>query len=83
MIHKGKIEVPVFLLNVRIFGKNLHNFLVDSGASTNVMPMGVCKKLGLSPINPDKRVVQLDKFEVKVIGELLNVHMQLVLESRV
>ena len=34
---KDKVEVPPFLLNIRIYGKNLHNFLIDSGASCNVM----------------------------------------------
>lgn len=75
MIHKGKEEVPPFFLTIRIFDKKLHNYLVNLGDSTNIMPLGVCKKLGLSPIKSNKMVIQLDKFKVKVISELLNVHM--------
>ena len=30
---KDKVEVPPFLLSIRIYGKNIHNFLIDSRAS--------------------------------------------------
>jgi hypothetical protein len=35
---KGNPFVPPFLVTFEVFNKNLHNFLVDSGASSNVMP---------------------------------------------
>lgn len=76
-------EPAPFLLSVRIFGKLLHNCLVDSGASSNVMPKAICKKLGLIPIQTSKRVTQLDKTEVPVIEELSNIHMPLVADPRV
>jgi len=47
------------------------------------MPLGVCKKLGLNLAKSDKKVVQLDKSEVKVVGELLNIYMQVASEPRV
>lgn len=77
------MEVPPFLLTIRVFGKNLYNCLVDSRASTNVIPLRVCRKLGISPTKSDKRVVQLDKYEVKVVGELLNIHMKITSKPRV
>lgn len=32
-LFQGKFEIPPFLTTIRIFGKNLHNFLIDSRAS--------------------------------------------------
>jgi len=74
-IYKEKIESPPFILTLRIFGKNLHNFLVDLGASINVMPLSVYQVLGLSPAKSLNKVTQLDKFEVNVTGELTHIHM--------
>lgn len=36
---------PPFLLSFEIFNFNVHNFLVDSGASVNVMPLFIAKKI--------------------------------------
>jgi hypothetical protein len=33
---------PLFLLTFEIFNMNVHNFMVDSGASSNIMPYIVC-----------------------------------------
>ena len=41
---KSKRKHPPFLLTFEIFNHNVHNFLVDSGASVNVMPMSVRKR---------------------------------------
>lgn len=38
---KKKVEVPPFLLNIRIYKKNLHNCLIDLGALCNVMPLSI------------------------------------------
>jgi hypothetical protein len=65
--------VPPFLLMFEVFNRNLHNCLVDSGASSNVMPLSVCKKLNAIPLKSDKHVIQLDRTQVKVIGELKDV----------
>jgi hypothetical protein len=43
---------------------------VDSGASSNVMPLAVCNKLGVVPLKSNKHVIQLDRTQVKVMGEL-------------
>ena len=45
---KDKVEVHLFLLSIRIYGKNLHNFLIDLGASCNIMPLSIAQILGVS-----------------------------------
>ena len=42
---KARYKTPPFLLNFEIFNHNVHNCLVDSGESFNVMPLSVCKKI--------------------------------------
>ena len=71
---KDKVEVPPFLLSIRIYGKNLHNFLIDSGASCNIMPLSIAQRLGVSPQPSIRVVIQLEKIEVKFIGVLKDVH---------
>jgi hypothetical protein len=70
---KGNPFVPPFLLTFEVFNRNLHNCLVDSGASSNVMPLSICKKLNAIPLKSDKHVIQLDRTQVKVMGELKDV----------
>ena len=42
---KPKCKTPPFLLTFEIFNHNVHNYLVDSGASVNVMLLLVCKMI--------------------------------------
>jgi hypothetical protein len=58
---KVKPFIPPFLLTFEVFNMNLHNCLVDSRASSNIMPLSICKKLNGVPIKSDKDVIQLDK----------------------
>jgi hypothetical protein len=67
---KEKPFVPLFLLVFEIFNRNIHNYLVYSVASFNIMPLSVCKKLNVVPLNTNKHVIQLYRTQVKVIGEL-------------
>ena len=46
---KSKFRTPPFLLTFEIFNYNVHNCLVDSGASINVMPLSVCKRMNGQP----------------------------------
>ena len=46
---KSKYKTPAFLLTFDIFNYNVHNCLVDSGASVNVMPLLVYKKINGQP----------------------------------
>ena len=38
-------RVPPFLLTFEIFNRNVHNCMIDSGASSNVTLVSVCRKL--------------------------------------
>lgn len=49
IMFKEKIEVPPFFLSIRIYGNNLHNYLIDLGASCNIMPLSIAQRLGVSP----------------------------------
>ena len=40
-----KTSTPPFLLTLEILNHKVHNCLVDSGSSVNVMPLAICKKL--------------------------------------
>ena len=73
----SKSKNPPFLLTFEIFNHNVHNCLVDSGASVNVMPISVCKRINGQPKPSTWRVVQLDRTNVKVIGEMEDVLVRL------
>ena len=70
---KPKNKNPPFLLTFEIFNHNVHNFLVDSRASVNVMSLSVCKRINGQPKPSTWRVFQLDRTNVKVIGEMEDV----------
>lgn len=42
-------HTPPFLLTYEIFNKNVHNCLVDSRASSNILPRSICAKLNVQP----------------------------------
>ena len=46
---KSKSQTLPFLLSFDIFNHNVHNCLVDFGASSNVMPLSVCRKINGRP----------------------------------
>jgi ribonuclease HI len=70
-------NVPPFLLTFEIFNRNVHNYMVDSGASSNVMPWSVCQKINAEVEPSSLKIIQLDQTDVKVIGELKNVSIRL------
>jgi hypothetical protein len=57
--------------------------LVNSGASSNVMPFSVCKKLNAQPKMCRTKIIQLDQSHVKVMGELKDVMIRLSLNLKV
>ena len=77
-----KTSSPPFLVTLEILNHKVHNCLVDSGSSMNVMPLAVFKKLNgqLKPTVWD--VTQLDKTSVKVLGEMENVLIRLSASKR-
>jgi ribonuclease HI len=70
-------NLPPFLLTFEIFNRNVHNCMVDSGASSNVMPWLVCQKINAEVEPSSLKIIQLDRTDVKVIGELKNVLIRL------
>ena len=46
---RSRSHTPPFLLTYEIFNKNVHNCLVDSGASSNILPRSICAKLNVQP----------------------------------
>jgi hypothetical protein len=66
-------NVPPFLLTFEIFNRNVHNCMVDSGASSNVMLWSFCQKINAEVEPSSVKIIQLDRTDVKVIGELKNV----------
>jgi hypothetical protein len=80
---RSNSHTPPFLLTFEIFNKNVHNCLVDSGASSNIMPYSVCLKLNISPQKSVVQIVQLDHTKVKVLGEMNSVLIRLSSNSKV
>ena len=77
---KYKYKTFHFLLSFEIFNHNVHNCLVDSGASSNVMPLLVCTKIKPTPYSCN--IIQLDRSTVKVVGEMKNVLILLSADER-
>ena len=61
----SRFQTPPFLLTFEIFNRNVHNFMVDSGASSNVIPYLVCMKLNAQPKNCKTKIIHLDRSHVK------------------
>ena len=80
---KSKCKTPPFLLTFEIFKDNMHNCLVESGESVNVMPLSVCKKINGQPKPSTWQVIQLDRTNVKVTGELEDVLIRLSSNEKV
>jgi len=80
---KSRYQTLPFLLTFEIFKQNVHNCLVDSRASSNVIPYSVCKKLNVEPQMSKTKIIQLDKSHVKVFGELKDVLIRLSSNSKV
>jgi hypothetical protein len=76
-------NVPPFLLNFEIFNKNVHNCMVDLGASSNVMPLSICQKINAEVQASSLKISQLDRTNVKVIGELRNVLIRIYFNLKV
>jgi hypothetical protein len=70
-------NVPPFLLTFKIFNKNVHNCMVDYGASSNVIPWSICQKINAEVQPSNLKIIQLDRTSVKVISELKNVLIRL------
>ena len=76
-------RTPPFLLTFEIFNRTLHNCMIDSGASSNVMSFFVCKKLNAYWEPYPSHIVQLDISRVRVVGELKNVLLTISVDPRI
>eukprot|EP00253_Pinus_taeda_P026383 PITA_26383 len=70
---RSNSHTPPFLLTYEIYNRNLYNYLIDSGASSNIMPTSVCSKLNIKPQKSVIHIVQLDRTKVQVLGEINSV----------
>ena len=61
-------EVPPSYVSLNIHNAILHNAMLDSGASHNLMPRVVMDKLGLEVTIPYKDLFSFDSNRVKFLG---------------
>ena len=60
--------VPPFYVSLNIHDKILHNAMLDSGASRNLMPKVIMERLGLEINRPYKDLYSFDSSRVKCLG---------------
>jgi len=63
-----KTDVPPFYISLNVHDKTLHNVMLDSGASHNLMPKVVMENLGLDITKPYKDLFSFDSRQVKCLG---------------
>ena len=61
-------EVPPFDMILNVHDMVLHNAMLDSGGSHNLMPKGVVEILGLEITRPYKDLYSFDSKRVKCLG---------------
>eukprot|EP01018_Ginkgo_biloba_P001515 Gb_17820 [translate_table: standard] len=59
---------PPFYISIMVHDHLLHNCMLDSGASHNLMPKVIMEKLGLEITRPYKDLYSFDSRKVKCIG---------------
>jgi hypothetical protein len=67
-IEYGSDASPSFYISLNVHDKILHNFLMDSRASNNVMPKVVMEELGLEITKPYQDLYSFDSKKVKCLG---------------
>jgi hypothetical protein len=71
-------DVAPFYISLNIHDLILHNAMLDSGASHNLMPKAVMEKLGLEVTRPYKDLHSFDSSKVKCIGLIQDLCITLV-----
>ena len=61
-------EVPPFYMSLNVHDMVLHNTMLDSGASHNLMLKGVVESLGLEITRPYKDLYSFDSKRIKCLG---------------
>ena len=64
--------VSPFYVSLNIQDKILHNAMLDSGASHNLMPKEIMENLGLEVTQPSKDLYSFDSSRVKCLGLIKN-----------
>jgi hypothetical protein len=67
-IEDGYDASPPFYISMNVHDKILHNCLMDSGASHNVMPKVFMEELGLDITKPYQDMYSFDSKKVKCPG---------------
>jgi hypothetical protein len=67
-----------FFITLVVNNLLLHNCMLDSGASTNVMSLKVMDQLGLKTTRPYRNVCGIDSREIKVCGLIKDLKVSLV-----
>jgi hypothetical protein len=80
---RNKSNVPPLLLTFEIYNINVHNCMVISRASWNVMPLSVSKKINVDIKPSEIQIVHLDHTNVKIVGELKDVLITLYSNTKV
>jgi len=62
------VEGGMFYISLNIHDKILHNAMLDSGASHNLMPKSIMEKLNLDITRPYKDLFSFDSSQVKCLG---------------
>ena len=61
-------DVPPFYITLKIHDLLLHNTMIDSGSSHNLMPKEIMDNLGLDDIRPYKDLFSFDSRKVICLG---------------
>jgi hypothetical protein len=67
-IENAKDLVARFYITLTVHDHLLHNFMLDSGASHNLIPKDIMEKLGLKVTRPYRYLYSFDSREVKCLG---------------
>jgi hypothetical protein len=68
MVEDRDESCPPFYISLNIHEKTLHNCLLDSGASHNLMPKAVMDELGLEITKPYHDLFSFDSRKVQCLG---------------
>lgn len=80
-MEESNLGCPPFLLSFQVFNYNVHKFLVDYSATTNVMPLSIAKKINAQWSETSTRIIQLDRTWLPAISELWDMNIWLSHDS--
>jgi hypothetical protein len=74
---RTKEENPPFFVSLEINDQWLHNYMYDSGASSNIITKGIMQRLGLKITRPYKNVCAMDSREIETHGIIIDLPVKL------